>query len=95
MKNPPPGRQKHRGDDADQRTRDLPDFLRRPATAEGAVTALNASAVDEMRAASLMARNIGAASTGESTSAWMAPSSISASTMLVEALSRIAMTTGL
>ena len=76
-------------------TGDLPDFSSPPELLEGAVTALSASAVDEMRAASLMARNIGAASTGESTSAWMAPSSISASTMPAEALSRIAMTTGL
>src|SRR6187397_92180 len=76
-------------------TGDLPDFSSPPELEDGAVTALSASAVDEIRAASLIARNIGAASTGESTSACMAPSSISASTVPAEALSRIAMTTGL
>ena len=45
--------------------------------------------------ASLTARNIAAGSIGESTSAWMAPSSMSASTMPAELPSRIAMTTGL
>ncbi len=77
-------------------TGDLPDFSSPPELPlEGAVTALSASAVEEMRAASLIARSIGPVSTGESTSAWMAPSSISASTMPAEAPSRIAMTTGL
>src|SRR5688572_4840523 len=48
---------------------DLPDFSSPLLPLDGAVTALSASAVAEMRAASLTARRIAAGSTGESTSA--------------------------
>src|SRR6188472_1995995 len=63
-------------------TGDLPDFSSPPELAlEDDVTALSASAVEEIRAASLMARSMGPDSTGASTSAWMPPSSIRASTV--------------
>jgi hypothetical protein len=56
----------------------LPDFSSPPLLPlDGAVTALRASAVEEMRAASLTARMIAACSTGASISAWIEPSSIS------------------
>src|SRR6185503_3943919 len=75
---------------------DLPDFSSPPLSPlDGAVTALSASAVDEMRAASVTARVMAGCSTGVSTSDWMEPSSISWSTMPADAPSRMAMTTGL
>ena len=77
-------------------TGDLPDFSSPPPLVlDGLVTALSASAVAEIRAASLTARIIAGESTGASTSAWISPSSISASTMPAEEPSRMAMTTGL
>jgi hypothetical protein len=74
----------------------IPFFSSPPELAlAGAVTALSASDVEEMRDASFTARSIAGVSIGVSTSDCSAPSSINASTTPADALSRMPMTTGL